>query len=501
MIIRFNKMKKSTLFTLVAILFATSVFAQQVPMYSHYYFNRFLYNPALAGSQDYGQAYLIYRNQWNKVADAPTTKAFTLDGPLKSEMVGLGVSLFQDNAGIFNSTGGQIAYRYGLKLAAEHRLDLGISLGFLDNRIDFNRLFIKHPNDPVLLNQYKNGTGFDATFGFNYTYDKLSIGFSVPQILSNKIVYDQITNISTIDDEVQYGLVRHYIGTIRYDFDLTDKLSFEPIAMVRAIPGAPVQYDVNAMFNYDDKFWLGGMYRSQYAATVSAATRINKQFVVGYSYDMAVNAYKQYLRGAHEVMLGYQFGGSPADDPQIKKRFEDVDAKIKKNTDDIKDANDKIKENKEDIDQNTEDIEDGDEELKKEIEKLKTDFETFRKAYEDGKKGTGLNAGDVFGFNNVYFDTDKFDIKGVSVAELNSLANIMKQNPDIKIGIFGHADVRGTDNYNEKLAQRRAQAVKTYLLQKGISADRLEVESLGEKQPASNQLSKNRRVEFRIISN
>lgn len=501
MIIRFNKMKKSTLFTLVAIMFATSVFSQQVPMYSHYYFNRFLYNPALTGSQDYGQAYLIYRNQWNKVPNAPTTKAFTLDGPLKSEKVGLGVSLFQDNAGIFNSTGGQIAYRYGLQLAKDHNLDLGISLGFLDNRIDFNQIFVKHPDDQVLLNQFKNGTGFDATFGINYTYDKLSIGFSVPQVLANKLVYDQITNVSTITNDVEYGLVRHYIGTIRYDFDLTDKLKFQPIAMVRAVPGAPVQYDINAMFNYDEKFWLGGMYRSQYAATVSAATRINKQFVVGYSYDLAVNAYKQYLRGAHEVMLGYQFGGSPADDPAIKKRFDDVDAKIKKNADDINDANDKIKKNREDIDENADDIEEGDEELKKEIEKLKNDFEAFKKAYEDGKKGDGIKAGDMFGFEKVYFDTDKFNIMGVAVSELNSLANIMKQNPDLKIGVYGHADERGSDAYNQRLAQRRAESVRSYLLSKGISADRLVIESFGETQPASSELNKNRRVEFRVISN
>jgi type IX secretion system PorP/SprF family membrane protein len=470
-------------------------------MYSHYYFNRFLYNPALTGAQDYGQAYLIYRNQWNKVPNAPTTKAFTLDGPLKSEKVGLGVSLFQDNAGIFNSTGGQIAYRYGLQLADKHNLDLGISIGFLDNRLDLNGILVKHLDDPILLGNFDKGTGFDATFGFNYTYDKLSIGFSVPQILANKIVYDQITNISTVSNAAQYSLVRHYIGTIRYDFDLTDKLSFEPIAMVRAVPGAPTQFDINAMFNYDDKVWLGGMYRSQYAATVSAAGRINKQFVVGYSYDMAVNAYKQYLRGAHEVMLGYQFGGSPADDPAIKKRFDDVDAKIKKNADDIEDANEKIKKNADDIEQNAEDIEEGDDELKKEIENLKNDFELFKKAYEDGKKGKGINAGDVFGFDKVYFDTDKYNLTGVATEELNALANIMKQNPDLKIGIMGHADMRASDNYNRKLSQRRAESVRTYLIQKGISADRIVVEAYGETQPISSNLSENRRVEFRIISN
>jgi hypothetical protein len=57
--------------------------AQQVPLLSHYYYNKFVWNPALAGFQKYSQAYLIYRNQWNQIPGAPITKAVTIDGPLK----------------------------------------------------------------------------------------------------------------------------------------------------------------------------------------------------------------------------------------------------------------------------------------------------------------------------------------------------------------------------------------------------------------------------------
>ena len=92
-------MKKLIILTLVALTFTVASFGQQVPMYSHYYFNRFLYNPALTGEQSYGQAYLLYRNQWNNLPEAPRTKAFTIDGPLRNKKIGLGFSLYQDNAG------------------------------------------------------------------------------------------------------------------------------------------------------------------------------------------------------------------------------------------------------------------------------------------------------------------------------------------------------------------------------------------------------------------
>lgn len=484
-------MKKTNILTLLAILIASSVFAQQVPMYSHYYFNRFMYNPAITGLEDYGQAFLIYRDQWNQIPDAPTTKALTIDGPLKNKAVGIGVSLFRDNAAQFNTTGGQIAYRYGLKLAKDHILNLGLSLGFLDNRIDWAGIMAKHPTDPVILTQAAPKTGFDATFGMHYSFKKLGIGFSVPQVLGNSLRYDNVGD-PTIEWNINYGLVRHFIGTLRYSFDLNEEIKFEPIAMVRAIPGAPLQYDVNAMFNYKDLFWLGGMYRSQYSATVSTAVALAQQFILGYSYDIAVHSNRQYTRGANEVMIGYRFGGSPSEDPDIKKRFEKVEERVKKNEDDIKDVQDKNKEQDEKLDKIEKDVDD----VKKDVEKLKGDFDDFKTSL----KKKEIEVGSSFSFKNVFFDTDKSNIRGVDVSELKNLAQILAENPTMRISVIGHADKRGTREYNMRLSRRRAEAVRDYLVSQGISRDRLEIGYESFDDPASNNLDDNRRVEFTVLS-
>ena len=86
---------KKLIITLSIVVAGMSVYAQQVPLLSHYYYNKFVWNPALAGFQKYGQAYLVYRNQWNQVPGAPITKSLTVDGPLKSKNVGLGANLYQ----------------------------------------------------------------------------------------------------------------------------------------------------------------------------------------------------------------------------------------------------------------------------------------------------------------------------------------------------------------------------------------------------------------------
>ena len=105
---------------------------------------------------------------------------------------------------------------------------------------------------------------------------------------------------------------------------------------------------------------------------------------------------------------------------------------------------------------------------------------------------------------NLFFDTDKYDIKPASFAELDRLASIVKDN-NHAIEIRGHTDDVGTEEYNLNLSEKRAQAVRTYLIQKGCSSDKITAKGYGEKKPEdSNQTmqgrAKNRRVEVRFIN-
>ncbi len=103
----------------------------------------------------------------------------------------------------------------------------------------------------------------------------------------------------------------------------------------------------------------------------------------------------------------------------------------------------------------------------------------------------------------VYFDTAKWTIKPVSYPLLNEVAQVLKDHPTIKIRIEGHTDSRGRDAYNLRLSQKRAEAVRDYLIQQGIDPSRLEAVGFGETRPiASNATAvgreANRRVEFVI---
>ncbi len=106
--------------------------------------------------------------------------------------------------------------------------------------------------------------------------------------------------------------------------------------------------------------------------------------------------------------------------------------------------------------------------------------------------------------NNVFFDTDKYDLKPQSMVELNKLVEFLTINPHVKIEIGGHTDNVGGDGPNQILSERRALAVADYLTVNGIEKWRIAAKGYGESTPiASNETesgrAKNRRTEFMII--
>ncbi|MBG3011775.1 peptidoglycan-associated lipoprotein Pal [Proteus faecis] len=86
--------------------------------------------------------------------------------------------------------------------------------------------------------------------------------------------------------------------------------------------------------------------------------------------------------------------------------------------------------------------------------------------------------------NIVYFGFDKYDISSDYANLLDAHAAFLRANPSVRITVEGHADERGTPEYNIALGERRANAVKMYLQGKGVSAEQLSIVSYGKEKPA-----------------
>ncbi|WP_304344515.1 OmpA family protein [Chryseobacterium koreense] len=108
--------------------------------------------------------------------------------------------------------------------------------------------------------------------------------------------------------------------------------------------------------------------------------------------------------------------------------------------------------------------------------------------------------------NMVNFAFDKSDLQPLAKSNLDKLAEVLKNNPDTNINIYGYTDSKGTDAYNLALSDRRAASVKTYLISKGIASSRMNTMGMGKANPiATNDTdagrAQNRRVEFAITAN
>lgn len=109
----------------------------------------------------------------------------------------------------------------------------------------------------------------------------------------------------------------------------------------------------------------------------------------------------------------------------------------------------------------------------------------------------------------IYYDLDKADIRPDAARVLDSLVNILNNNPTIIIELASHTDSRADEDYNLKLSQRRAQSCVDYLIRKGIAKDRLKAVGYGESKPVNDcvdgvdcteeQYQENRRTSFRVL--
>lgn len=106
-------------------------------------------------------------------------------------------------------------------------------------------------------------------------------------------------------------------------------------------------------------------------------------------------------------------------------------------------------------------------------------------------------------FDNLNFDFGKATIRESSFASLDKLAKTLIDAKNWKLDVAGHTDNKGSDDFNLKLSQNRADAVKDYLVKKGVDAELINAQGFGETKPIvpndnDANRERNRRVEFKI---
>ena len=121
----------------------------------------------------------------------------------------------------------------------------------------------------------------------------------------------------------------------------------------------------------------------------------------------------------------------------------------------------------------------------------------------DGMTQEEIAAAQTISSGVVYFAFDRYDLSSEAKNILTQKANVIKQQPRLRVLIEGHADERGTEEYNLALGERRARAAYEFLINLGINASQMDMISMGKLHPAKEGSGEavwamNRRDEFKV---
>jgi type IX secretion system PorP/SprF family membrane protein len=277
--------------------------SQQLPIYSQFYWNDYVINPAATGMNEKPVIQAGVRNQWTGFQGAPATYTLGGHGMLPKQNMGLGGMIFiDDTGGALSQTGIMLNYSYRLKLNEANHLSFGLS-GSL-NQYVYDGSDIQVQQADAALSANAKQLAPDVNFGLLYMFDnRVRVGFSVNQLLESRL-----KNLNNYDplNIADNRLVRHYHLTASYKAMVSEKIDIEPYTLVRATFINPIQFELGARGVFSDKYFAGLGYRYQDAFMLQLGMNV-KQFAFGYSYDITTSKLRNYSTGTHELMLGFRF--------------------------------------------------------------------------------------------------------------------------------------------------------------------------------------------------
>jgi len=294
--------KKIISIYIIGVFIVCSAIGQSVPMYSQYMYNMVNINPAYAGTRNEPSLTALWREQWVGLPGSPTTKTISYDFAIKDNKVGLGVQFFDDRyVNNISRTGLNFMYNLKIRVSDNGMLSTGLKFGLYNdvkNLTNYYQGAINEPNsDPAIANNLNKIIPLAGAGLFYYT-DKFYIGASVPDL----ILFSKVSNYASDKSLYQVNDI-HYFLTAGYSYDVNEDVNLKPSLLIKAVSGAPLEYDLNTNVWLKNIIGLGVSYRLKQSVLALAEVQATPQLRVGYAYDMP------FARpNSHEFFIRYEIG-------------------------------------------------------------------------------------------------------------------------------------------------------------------------------------------------
>lgn len=299
---------------------------QQIPSFSQYIINGFLINPALASLDGYSAVNLTVREQWVGLKGGPSTFAASFQTspwksgfqsrqksvkkrtskPVRSEKVGLGGFLFNDNNGIIHRTGFEADYAYHVPVGKNEDglkfLSFGLAMVTYQFSVKTSDLIYSYDDDPYFNSYDKAVFITDFNFGANYATSKYYVGFSMTNLLRGSLVYGN-------SSDNKKGEIGHYFLTGGVNIPINRDWIVKPSALVKTSDMIlkSVQLDLTTRLFYKDSYWAGVSYRTNDAVVFMFGLKYDR-FYLANAFDITLSDIRNNSFGSFEISLGAKFG-------------------------------------------------------------------------------------------------------------------------------------------------------------------------------------------------
>lgn len=281
--------------------------AQNFISKEHCYLTEFIYNPAVAGSDENITALFSFKRNWTGIKNAPSTamlnvytKASNLGLSTSKKFnkrvvskIGIGLGLYSDKNGPLGTNGFQLAYSYHLPLFEETKLSMGLSAKLMQYGLNQDVFVMYDPYDPIVGEGRITRYMLNFNFGFLVYHKKYHVGISS-------------TNIGDFNDWYNEFYYQENIRTLYlhggYKFTFPNAV-FEPTLLLRSIKNEK-KMDMILKFIYKDKIRTAIGWSSPCFLSANIALKW-KEIIFGYVFEFSTAPLYKYSYGNHMAYIGY----------------------------------------------------------------------------------------------------------------------------------------------------------------------------------------------------
>ncbi len=290
-------MKKNSLVVVLLLVIATSSFAQQDKLITHFMYDKMSLNPGETGIDEGICGVMMYRNQWDKVNGAPNSVLLNVEANMNRFFPGgIGISFYHDQIGFNRQNNVLLNYSYPLQINGVGTLGLGVGVGLMNFSMSPEWVPPTTLNDGTLPTAY-SANNLDLNFG---VYLKGAadyyVGLSSTHLSQSRFAGG--LNVTTYDSK------RHYYLMGGKTFRSIGPGDIETNLLLRT-DLVKMSADINARYLWKDIAYGGLTYRTSDAIAIMLGYKPIKDLTIGYSYDITINKLSSVSRGTHEIMVKY----------------------------------------------------------------------------------------------------------------------------------------------------------------------------------------------------